>query len=62
MFILAIIFAGKGVAALQEAGVIASSHITFFRVDLLGIYPNLQGLTVQLILIVMTVFLWKKKA
>ena len=62
MFILAIIFAGKGIAALQEAGVIISSPINFVRVDLLGIYPNLQGLAVQLILIIIAVFLWKKKA
>jgi len=62
MFILAIIFAGKGIAALQEAGVLMSSPVNFFRIDLLGIYPNLQGLLVQFALIVLAVFLWNKKA
>ncbi len=61
MFILAIIFAGKGIAALQEAGVLISSPVNFFRFDLLGIYPNMQGLLVQLALIILAVFLWNKK-
>jgi len=62
MFVLAIIFAGKGIAALQEAGVLISSPVSFFRIDLLGIYPNLQGLLVQLVLIVLAIFLWNKKS
>jgi high-affinity iron transporter len=62
MFVLAIIFAGKGIAALQEAGVIISSPVNFFRFDLLGIYPNLQGLLVQLALIIVAVILWNKKS
>jgi len=61
MFVLAVIFAGKGVAALQEAGVIIYSPVDFIRIDLLGIYPNLQGLLVQLALIVIAIFLWNKK-
>jgi len=62
MFMLAIIFAGKGIAALQEAGVLTSSPVNFVRFDLLGIYPNLQGLLVQLTLIVLAIFLWNKKS
>jgi len=62
MFVLAVIFAGKGVAALQEAGVITSSPVNFVRFDLLGIYPNLQGLLVQLALIIVAVILWNKKS
>jgi high-affinity iron transporter len=62
MFVLAIIFAGKGIAALQEAGVIISSPVNFIRVDLLGIYPNLQGLLVQLGLVLLAVYLWNKKS
>jgi len=61
MFVLAIIFAGKGIAALQEAGLIVSSPVNFIRVDLLGIYPNLQGLLVQLGLIIIALILWNKK-
>ena len=62
MFVLAVIFAGKGIAALQEAGMIISSPVNFIRVDLLGIYPNLQGLLVQLALIIVAIILWNKKS
>lgn len=62
MFVLAIIFAGKGIAALQEAGVITATPVDFIRIDLLGIYPNMQGLVVQLLLILLAVYLWNKKA
>lgn len=47
MFVLAVIFAGKGTAALQEAGFIPVSPVAFPRIDLLGIYPNMQGLVLQ---------------
>jgi high-affinity iron transporter len=62
MFVLAIIFAGKGIAALQEAGIIISSPVNFIRIDILGIYPNLQGLLVQAALIAVAVILWNKKS
>jgi len=61
MFVLAIIFAGKGIAALQEAGLIVSNPVNFIRIDLVGIYPNLQGLLLQLILIIIAAILWNKK-
>lgn len=58
MFLLALVFAGKGVAALQEAGYIPVSPVSFPRIDLLGIYPNLQGLLLQLGLLLLALFLW----
>ncbi len=58
MFVLAVIFAGKGVAALQEAGYIPISPVNIPRIDLLGIYPNLQGLALQLGLLILALFLW----
>ncbi len=45
--VLAVVFAGKGIAALQEAGVINAYPVKMFSLPLLGIYPNLQALTVQ---------------
>ncbi|MDH5389100.1 MAG: cytochrome c/FTR1 family iron permease [Gammaproteobacteria bacterium] len=48
LFILAVIFAGQGIAAFQEAGMIASSMINFPKVEMLGIYPTLQSLGLQL--------------
>ncbi|WP_070104859.1 FTR1 family protein [Thiolapillus brandeum] len=60
MFVLAIIFAGKGIAALQEAGKLPVSIVNFPSVEVLGIYPNLQGLGVQLTLVLVAVLLlWK---
>jgi high-affinity iron transporter len=48
MVTLAVIFAGKGVAALQEAGKLPLDPVHFPRIDLLGIYPTLQSLGLQL--------------
>ena len=62
MFLLAIVFAGKGVAALQEAGLIVATPANFVRIDVLGIYPNWQGLMLQSGLIALAIYLWNKKA
>jgi high-affinity iron transporter len=51
MLVLAVVFAGKGIAALQEAGRLPIDPVSFPRIELLGIYPNLQGLLVQLALV-----------
>ena len=51
MFVLAVVFAGKGVAAMQEAGAFPIDPINFPRVDILGIYPSLQSLGAQLLLV-----------
>jgi len=58
MFVLALIFAGKGVAALQEAGYITAIQISAPRIELLGIYPNLYGLLLQLGLLLLALYLW----
>lgn len=46
--LLAVVFAGNGVAALQEAGVLAASPIRFIDVPLLGLHATLQGVLAQL--------------
>lgn len=53
LFLLAVIFSGQGVAALQEAGVIASNIFDFPRVELLGIYPTAQSLGLQLFVLLL---------
>ena len=53
--IMAVVFAGQGIAALQEAGKLAASPIDFPSIPLLGIYPNLQGLALQLALVAIIV-------
>jgi high-affinity iron transporter len=52
MVLLALVFAGKGVAALQEGGTLPSRAIEFLpRIDLLGIHPTWQGIGLQLAMI-----------
>ncbi|PCI70922.1 MAG: cytochrome C [Piscirickettsiaceae bacterium] len=53
MFILAVVFAGKGISALQEAGKIPLDPVALPSIDLLGIYPNYQGLAVQGLMIIL---------
>lgn len=57
MFVLAVVFAGKGIAALQEVGLLSSRHVNFPSIDLLGVYPNVEGLSVQLVLVVIAAIL-----
>lgn len=59
MFVLAVVFAGTGVAALQDAGKLPIDTVSFPRIDLLGIYPNLQALLVQAFLVLLAaLILW----
>ena len=46
--LLAVVFTGHGVAALQEAGVLAVTRFAFDPVPLLGVYPSAQALGAQL--------------
>ena len=56
---LAVVLAGKGVAALQEAGVIPADPIAFIRVPALGIFPTAQTLVAQaLVLGAVVALLW----
>ena len=57
--VLAVVLAGKGIAALQEAGWLPVSVIEFPRIALLGIYPTLQGVATQLLVVaVLAAGLW----
>lgn len=51
MALLAVVFVGKGVAALQEAGYLAIDAVSFPRIPALGIYPTEQSLGAQLVVI-----------
>ena len=46
------ILAGKGIAALQEAGWIPVHEVSFPSLPLIGVYPNLQGLLLQAALVI----------
>jgi len=60
--IMAVVFTGQGIANLQSAGKLSANPITFPTVPVLGIYPNLQGLTLQLVLIaaIVAIFLYTR--
>lgn len=45
--LLAVVFAGSGIKALQEAGVLDATVVRFIEVPLLGIYATAQGLLLQ---------------
>lgn len=54
--VLAVVLAGKGVAALQEAGWIGLSPVPIPRLEILGIYPSWQTVIAQLVVLVLLVF------
>ena len=60
MFVLAFVFAGKGIAALQEAGRLPIDPVSFPTIDLLGIYPNIQSLSVQAAILVISLILLRR--
>lgn len=45
--LMAVVFAGNGVAAMQEAGVFDASFVHFISIPVLGIHPTVQGLLTQ---------------
>jgi high-affinity iron transporter len=49
--LLAVVFVGKGIAALQEAGTLPADPVNFPSIPALGLYPNLQGLVLQALLV-----------
>lgn len=62
--VLAVMLAGKGIAALQEAGWLpVTSMPAFPRIDLLGIHPTLEGLAGQLLVLAILVagFTWNRR-
>ena len=52
LFLLALVLAGRGVAALQEAAWVPQTAIPLPRFDWFGIYPTLEGVALQLLLVV----------
>lgn len=60
--ILAVVLVGKGVAALQEAGWIATSLYAGPRIDLLGLFPTWQGVSAQILIlaILLAGFAWNR--
>ena len=49
--VLAVVLAGKGVRALQEAGAVSIRPLDVPRIDWLGLFPTLQGVAAQLLVL-----------
>ena len=60
MALLAVVFTGQGIKALQEADVIAASPVAGFTVSALGFYPTMQTIIAQaaVLSIVIAMFAW----
>jgi high-affinity iron transporter len=60
LFALSIIFAGNGVFELQNAGILITTHLTWMGngLPLVGIYPNLQVISVQGFLVAGALLAW----
>jgi high-affinity iron transporter len=62
--VLAVVLAGKGVAALQESGMVGVDPVSWApRIPMLGIFPTGQGLIVQLATLAILVagFAWNQR-
>jgi high-affinity iron transporter len=62
--VLAVVLAGKGVAALQEAGLLGVTPVAAApRIEILGLYPTLEGLAAQAatLIILLLGFAWNRR-
>lgn len=60
LLMLSIVFAGKGMAALHEAGKIRSSSLDFDAIEWIGIFPIWEGLVVQVIILSLAVIVYAR--
>jgi high-affinity iron transporter len=57
MAILTVVLAGKGFAALQEAGIVGIAPLSALpRVEVVGLFPTVQTITAQLLMIAALIF------
>lgn len=53
--VLAVVLMGKGVAALQKVGFLDITPVTAPRIDVLGIYPSMQTIVAQVLILLVIV-------
>lgn len=53
--VLAVVLAGKGMAALQAAGVLSVDPVPFPRIDVLGVHPSVETMLAQVAVLVVVV-------
>lgn len=60
MMALATILVGKGVHALQEAGIVGMSIFPVkVRIELLGLFPSWETMIAQFVILVVSILIWK---
>jgi high-affinity iron transporter len=62
--VLAVVLAGKGIAALQESGLVGVTSAGLVpRIPVLGIFPTVQGVTVQVVTLAILLigFAWNSR-
>lgn len=64
LFLLAVVFTGQGISALQEAGIVGASLLDFPRIEALGVYPTAQSLGLQAVVLMLGagLLMYQKKA
>ncbi|SOC25153.1 high-affinity iron transporter [Alloalcanivorax xenomutans] len=58
LLVLSVILLGKGVAALQEAGILNARYLPLPTIEWLGFFPTIQGALAQAAAIVLAVLMW----
>ncbi|HBU65483.1 MAG TPA: cytochrome C, partial [Alcanivorax sp.] len=58
LLVLSVILLGKGIAALQEAGLINATYIGLPTLEWIGFFPTLQGALAQAAAVVLAVLAW----
>ncbi|MGB1763252.1 FTR1 family protein [Alloalcanivorax xenomutans] len=58
LLVLSVILLGKGVAALQEAGILNARYLPLPTIEWLGFFPTVQGALAQAAAIVLAVLMW----
>jgi high-affinity iron transporter len=53
LVVLAVVFAGQGISALQEAGVVGVQQVGFVSIPMLGVHPTAQTLGAQLLVLIL---------
>jgi high-affinity iron transporter len=63
MAVLAVVLAGKGIAALQHAGRLPVEPLDLPAIPSLGVYPTWQGVLTQLalVLLILTAFTYSRR-
>ena len=54
--LMAVVFAGHGAAALQEAGIVGTDAVAFVSVPALGLYPTVQTIGTQFAVLVIVMW------